>query len=71
MKKMKRPIGEFWDEVGYVLVLNPLVIESILKTIGMENHHVEALIVKKKGAAYIEVWEIPFLSYSTEAYRLK
>lgn len=69
---MRKPIGEFWGEVGYVLVLDPLVIKSILKTIGMENHHVEALIVKKRGAEYIEVWEIPFLPYATEyAYRLK
>ena len=71
MSEVKRPIGEFWGEVGYVLVLNPLLIESILKTIGAEDRHVEALIVKKEGAKYIEVWEIPFLPYAEYAYRLK
>ncbi|ABJ91477.1 hypothetical protein YS40_083 [Thermus phage phiYS40] len=68
---MKKPIGQFWDEKGYVLVLNPMLVKNILKTIGI-NRHAEALIVKKRGAEYIEVWEVPFLPYATEyAYRLK
>lgn len=73
MKKLiKRPIGEFWGEEGYVLILNPLLVEQILKTIGKDHHKAEALIVKKRGAEYLEVWEIPFLPYATEyAYRLK
>ena len=69
---MKKPVGALWGEEGYVAIFNPQVVASILKAVGMpDDYKAEALVVKKKGAKYVEVWEIPFLPHTIEyAYRI-
>ena len=63
---MKKPVGALWDEEG-IAIFNRHAVESILKAVGMPDYKAEALVVKKEGAKYVEVW-VPHTEYAYRIY---